>query len=86
MSPLHHPPSASPGECDPRLWDKLLGNSPYRQAEAARTIRALELEEVYARHLLNTIPSLTPRQRALAGDALALLVIRASRRLISSQR
>lgn len=73
MSPLHHLPSASPGEYDPRLWDKLLGHNAYRQAEAARTIRALELEAVYARHLLNAIPSLPPRQRAVAGDALALL-------------
>jgi formylglycine-generating enzyme required for sulfatase activity len=58
---------------DPRLWGALLGKDADRRSEAARTIRALELEPGYARQLLDALPNLQGWQRANAGDALALL-------------
>jgi formylglycine-generating enzyme required for sulfatase activity len=58
---------------DPRLWGALLGRDADRRSDAARTIRALELELDYARQLLATLPTLQAWQRANAGEALALL-------------
>src|SRR5690606_35799655 len=58
---------------DPRLWGALLGGDARRRREAARTILALEAERDYARQLLDTIPTLPPAQRAVAGDSLSLL-------------
>lgn len=58
---------------DPRLWGALLGGDDRCRREAARTILALEAERDYARQLLDTIPTLPPAQRAVAGDSLSLL-------------
>lgn len=65
--------SSSHADRDPRLWGALLGKDAGRRSEAARTIRALELEPDYARRLLGALPNLQVRQRAHAGHALALL-------------
>src|SRR5512134_3634607 len=65
--------SSSQADRDPRLWGALLGSDTDRRMEAARTLRALEVELAYAWQLLNALPSLQAWQRANAGDALALL-------------
>lgn len=65
--------SRSHTDHDPRLWEALLGTDAERRSEAARTIRALELELDYARQLLAALPTLQAWQRANAGDALSLL-------------
>jgi iron(II)-dependent oxidoreductase len=58
---------------DGRLWGALLGRDVERRREAARTIRALEAERVYAEQLLAALSGLQSWQRTNAGDALALL-------------
>jgi toxoflavin biosynthesis protein ToxD len=60
-------------ERDARLWSMLTGADTESREESARTICALELEEHFARELLEAIRSSTPLQRAVAGEALSLL-------------
>ncbi len=65
--------ASSRRDVDPRLEAALLGPDSYRREEAARTIRALEMECVYAERLLTRIPRFALRMRANAGEALSLL-------------
>ncbi len=69
----HAPAMGASRERNPRLWGALLGPDDRRRREAARTILALEAEHEYARDLLAVLPTLAPRQRAAAGEALSLL-------------
>jgi formylglycine-generating enzyme required for sulfatase activity len=58
---------------DTHFWPALTGPDIERREEAARTICALEQEHIYVRELLSNIDTCTPTQRAVIGEAIALL-------------
>jgi formylglycine-generating enzyme required for sulfatase activity len=58
---------------DTRLWPALTGQDSEGREEAARTICALEQENIYVRELVSTIDACNPDQRAVIGEAISLL-------------